>query len=142
MVHGIVHDHGGHLLVDTAPGRGTSFSVLLPPAPAQDPFAVTRAGGRGNADCLPHASVLLAEDDVAVGNYLREQLTHWGLDVTLVHDPAEAVRVLGDAEHEVKLLLTDLTMPGMTGLQLAARARELRPHVPVLLVTGNAAQVD
>ena len=140
MVHGIVHDHGGHVLVDTAPGKGASFSVLLPPTQPQDPFAVTRAGAYGNAT-LPRAQVLLAEDDLAVGSYLQEQLTHWGLQVTLVRDPAEAVHLLADAEREVELLMTDLTMPGMTGLQLAQQSRMLRPGTPVLLVTGNGAEV-
>ncbi|MBC5765847.1 PAS domain-containing hybrid sensor histidine kinase/response regulator [Ramlibacter albus] len=140
MVHGIVHDHGGHVLVETAPGQGACLSVLLPPTAPQDPFAQTRAGTLGAAK-LPTAKVLLAEDDVAVGNYLQEQLTNWGLDVTLVRDPAQAVHLLADAEREVRLLMTDLTMPGMTGLQLAEQSRILRPSTPVLLVTGNAAEV-
>jgi PAS domain S-box-containing protein len=140
MVHGIVHDHGGHVLVDTAPGQGACFSVLLPPTTPQDPFAVTRAGTLG-AGQLPNAKLLLVEDDIAVGNYLHEQLTNWGLQVTLVRDPAEAVHLLADAERDVRLLMTDLTMPGMTGLQLAEQSQLLRPHIPVLLVTGNGAEV-
>jgi CheY-like chemotaxis protein len=140
MVHGIVHDHGGHVLVDTAPGQGACFSVLLPPTAPQDPFAVTRAGTLG-AGQLPNAKILLAEDDIAVGNYLHEQLTNWGLQVTLVRDPAEAVHMLADADREIRLLMTDLTMPGMTGLQLSEQSQMLRPNIPVLLVTGNGAEV-
>jgi signal transduction histidine kinase/CheY-like chemotaxis protein len=137
MVHGIVHDHGGHVLVDTAPGEGATFTILLPPVPPADRSATPRVHAADEAP-LPPADVLLVEDDPAVGDYLQEQLANWGLRITLLRDPLAALRWLVDPPVEPNLLLTDLTMPGMTGLQLAREARRLRPDLPVLLVTGNA----
>jgi PAS domain S-box-containing protein len=139
MVHGIVHDHGGHVLVDSAPGQGATFTILLPSvAPADRSAAGLRVHAADGAT-LPQVEVLLVEDDPSVGDYLQEQLSNWGLRVTLLRDPVAALHWLGEPPVDVRLLLTDLTMPGMTGLQLAREARRLRPDLPVLLVTGNAA---
>ncbi|TFZ05505.1 PAS domain S-box protein [Ramlibacter henchirensis] len=142
MVHGIVHDHGGHILVDTAAGKGSTFSVLLPAAdpPGDAPPRERRAPSLVRGD-LPGAQVLLVEDDPVVGDYLNEHLSSWGLNVTLVRDPVAALRWLASPPVDPQLLLTDLTMPGMTGLQLAREAHRLRPDLPVLLVTGNAGLV-
>ena len=139
MVHGIVHDHDGHVLVDTAPGQGATFTILLPSvAPADRSVSGLRVHAADGAR-LPQVDVLLVEDDPSVGDYLQEQLSNWGLRVTLLRDPVAALRWLAEPPVDVRLLLTDLTMPGMTGLQLAREARRLRSDLPVLLVTGNAA---
>jgi PAS domain S-box-containing protein len=142
MVHGIVHDHGGHLRLRTAEGAGTEFGVWLPLA--------TAAAGRPDAAppaSLPNAGalrarVLLVEDDPMVGDFLAERLGGWGLAVTLLRDPLAARAWLDDPAHEVDLLLTDQTMPQLTGLQLARWVHERRPALPVLLVSGNAEAFD
>lgn len=141
MVHGIVHDHGGHLLVDTTLGEGSTFKVLLPSVPPATRSPQALRVHAAAAGVLPAANVLLVEDDPAVGEYLQEQLTHWGLRVTLLRDPAAALRWLAAPPVDPQLLLTDLTMPGMTGLQLAREARRAWPRLPILLVTGNASHI-
>ena len=66
----------------------------------------------------------------------------WGLRVRLQREPQTAADWLAEPAHETDLLVTDQTMPHMTGLQLAARARALRPTLPVVLVSGNAGGFD
>jgi CheY-like chemotaxis protein len=142
MVHGIVHDHGGHLDVNTVPGRGSTFALRLPvaeghsakdaPALAIDPHSTSDLQGR----------VLLVEDDQMVGEFLAERLRSWGLEVVLQREPQRAAEWLLDPANEAALLLTDQTMPQMTGLELAARARIARPRLPIVLVSGNACAFD
>jgi PAS domain S-box-containing protein len=141
MVHGIVHDHHGHIIVDNSPD-GAAFTVLLPSAGAgRDMLSAARASLARSVELSP-ADVLVVEDDPSVGNYLREQLSGWGLQTHLVRDPAEAVDWLASPGNAVDIVLTDLTMPGMTGAELAAKARDLRPGIPILLLTGHGTELD
>jgi len=142
MVHGIVHDHGGHLLVDPAEPNGSVFRVLLPLALATGAeAAVAGNAAPASADRLK-GRVLLVEDEAMVAAFMSELLAGWGLDVEHCTDPLEAERRLGERSAAIDLLLTDQTMPGMTGLALAQRAAELRPGLPVLLYTGFGEGLD
>jgi PAS domain S-box-containing protein len=141
MVHGIVHDHGGHIQLSAAPGGGARFGIWLPlaegaEAPGTPPPAVPRATAPLSG------TVLLVEDDRMVGDFLAERLAGWGLQVTLQRDAAAAAAWLDDLSNATDLLITDQTMPLLTGLQLAERAHARRPDLPIVLVSGNASAFD
>ncbi|HET9646404.1 MAG TPA: PAS domain S-box protein [Burkholderiaceae bacterium] len=143
MVHGIVHDHAGHVHVTTCPSAGSTFTVMLPafrsaadvthphPQQAVKP-AMTQLRGR----------VMVVEDQLMVGDYMAELLEGWGLDVVLQRDPRTAVQWLANPEHAVDVLITDQTMPGITGIELAQRVARLRSGLPVILCTANSTDVD
>ncbi|HSC63594.1 MAG TPA: PAS domain S-box protein [Caldimonas sp.] len=139
MVHGIVHDHGGHLLVDPVEPHGTRFRVLLPPASTLPAPAIE--SGR---DELPSARlagrILLVEDEAMVGAFMAELLGGWGFEVTHCADPLEVEARLAHGAFDV--VLTDQTMPGLTGLELAARCHAARPDLPVLLYSGFGEGID
>lgn len=145
MVHGIVHDHGGHVLVDTVPGEGTRFHILLPPIipgtsdlqPRDDqvsaPAPVTYRSLAGR--------VLVVDDEPMVAEYMGDLLTGWGLHTTITSSGAEALEQITSSAQAFDLVITDQTMPRMTGLQLSQQLQRTRPELPVILYTGFSEQL-
>jgi CheY-like chemotaxis protein len=134
-VHGIVHEHEGHVVVesDTA---GTRFRVLLPALEqAGGGLAAWHTGGGMPRERLA-GRVLVVEDEDSVSGFMEELLAHWGLEVVVADRPARALDVLASTSEGFDVVLTDQTMPGMTGLELAKRLTAARPGMPVILYTG------
>jgi signal transduction histidine kinase/CheY-like chemotaxis protein len=139
-VHGIVHEGGGHILLDTERGRGSTFRLLLPPLePAADTtpapessVAVRHSGGRAALD----GTVLLVDDDPDVREFMAERLASWGLEVSVCVNAVEALDYFMDVEAPFDLVIVDQTMPKMTGTEFAALVLERFPGLPVVLYTG------
>jgi len=138
-VHRIVHDHGGHLLVESGPGA--RFEVLLPAesTTTAEPASVAAPAPRGEA---LRGRLLLVDDEESVLGFMRELLLSWGLDVTAVHRASVARDLLAAEGTRLDLLITDQTMPELSGVDLAHAAQALRPGLPVLLYSGHADLID
>ena len=136
-VHGIVHELGGHILVETVPGRGTRFCVLFPALASEHGETEVGAGTRTHVPQRQLAGhVLVVDDEQAVSAYMRDLLESWGLVVTVANTGAEAAALLARGPGRYDLVITDHMMPRMTGIQLAREVRVLRSELPVILYTG------
>jgi PAS domain S-box-containing protein len=141
MVHGIVHDHGGHLIVETAPGKGATFRALFPALGADDGQVEheTLTGFAPPArKALLHGRVLLVDDEEMVRGFMRELLEGWGLEVAVARDGTEAREAFARAPADYDLVITDQTMPRLTGMELAREILAQRPSLPVVLYSGYA----
>jgi CheY-like chemotaxis protein len=145
VVHGVVHEYGGHLCVESTPGEGTLFRVLFPPISTDDtPLPDNRSTG---PDPTPapgqlQGRVLLVVDDDLAGGLMLDLLEDRGLDVVFAMNAEEALAALSAASEPFDLLITDQAMPRMTGLELVQRARTVNPDLPIILYTGNADALD
>ena len=133
-VYGIVEQHDGHVVVESAPGQGTTFRVYLPrvdePAPAAQPAPGSPRTG--------WETILVAEDDPAVRMLASDMLREHGYTVLTAADADEALHVAERHGARIHLLLTDVMMPGMSGFQLAGAFTAVRPEARVLYMTGYA----
>jgi DNA-binding NtrC family response regulator len=135
MVHGVVHEHGGHLRVTDNPPRGTTFSLLLPPA-AEDATAPAPVLVEPPGEVAQSARIMLVDDEPSICRFMTRLLRGKGYAVTTFDNPAAARQFIDRNGDDVDLLLTDKTMPGMSGVDLARYCLERRPGLPVILVTG------
>jgi PAS domain S-box-containing protein len=141
VVHGILHGFGGHLLLDSEPGKGSAITLFLPPAPEQSPEAV---GAIMPTQPLWHAeaSILLAEDEDAVAGFMQEALEQAGYKVERARNGAEAWDLFQSEPDRFDMVVTDQAMPLMSGSALAERILKQRPGMPIILVSGYSETVN
>ena len=138
MVHGIVTRAGGHVLVDTAPGRGTTFRLLFPRTTEAIDF---RSALQEKVSPAPVArTVLLVDDEPSVRAITRRLLERAGYRVLEAADGHEALSIAEQRDLRLDLLLTDMVMPGLSGQQVVVRFRATRPGVPIVGITGYAGE--
>ncbi|MGE0482602.1 MAG: PAS domain-containing protein [Gammaproteobacteria bacterium] len=140
MVHGIVHRLGGHILLESALGRGATFGILLPVAAAS--AAVATLPAPTTSPMGGHGTILVIDDEAAVAHCVAEQLRVEGYRVDVESDPRRALADLLAGRRTADLVLCDQTMPGLSGAELSARLHEARPQLPIILMTGYSATLD
>ncbi len=145
MVHGIMHEHGGHILVDSVAGRGTSFHLLFPIISASnnsDHTELKDSIAIDNPDNSTVKHILVVDDDEMVAEFEKELLTKRGYQVTIKHNSQEALELFSNNSKQFDLVLTDQTMPGMTGVEMSQKILALAPKTPIILCTGFSEYVD
>ena len=137
-VHGIVHEYDGHIVVQSKPGQGAKFCVMLPVGAGSSPdeIATVEEETPVHADSLLAGEVLLVDDDETVREYMQDRLEDWGLSVTPHSNGITALKQLEQREQAYDLCILDYTMPKMNGLTLAEKILERWPEAKVILYSG------
>lgn len=134
VVHGIVKSHGGAITVDSKPGEGTAFHIVLPQV--QD----AKEAARDRTAAVPTGceSILYVDDEAALVELGQEMLESLGYRVTAKKNSVEALEEFKADPRSFDIIITDQTMPAMTGFNLAKQAMAIRPDIPVILCTGHS----
>jgi CheY-like chemotaxis protein len=134
VVHGILQAHDGAVVVQSQPGQGATFHLYFP-AELAGPDKLSPAG----PDSIPAGAgqhILLVDDETALAQATNLSLTRLGYRVTEVHSAREALTAFGQQPGGIDLVITDLTMPGMNGIDLTNALLGIRPELPILLASG------
>jgi len=133
--YGIVHQSGGHLRVESEPGKGSTVQIYLPQVPAPPPPAYKKPGEKKNRGGTE--TVLVVEDDVSVRHISVRVLRGLGYDVIEAASGNDARRFLSEnGGRRVDLLLTDMVMPQTSGRRFAEALRAVHPNIRVLFISG------
>lgn len=139
IVHGVVTRCKGAVSVESEVGQGTAFHIYLPRhvgAVAAESTARVPAAASAAAAGQPRVRVLYVDDEFQVARLAQRFLSRYGLDVEVEVDSCKALTTLQDRLRDFDVLVTDQTMPRLSGLELAGRVRDLKADFPIIMCTG------
>jgi CheY-like chemotaxis protein len=138
VLHGIVTGHHGMINVESTLGKGAVFHVYLPKADTDSSYELTRE------EAVPggEESILLVDDEIAVAEMEHRMLERLGYTVTSRVSSIEALKAFKENPSRYDLVITDQTMPQMTGAELAKQILEIRPDIPIILCTGYSKHIN
>jgi signal transduction histidine kinase/CheY-like chemotaxis protein len=135
---GIIRSHHGAIRVESEPGRGTTFTILLPALERQKtPREVSSAG---SGEWKGKGTILVVDDDQTVRKLTRKAVTLFGFDVIEAVDGMDGVERFAEHADEICAVVIDMTMPRLSGDEALARIREIRPEAKVILMSGYASE--
>jgi len=132
VVHSIITEHGGAITVESTPGQGTTFVVYLPHSASSPAIAPDTE----NPVRKEQGRILFVDDEATLARLGQTMLTHLGYEVVSYTNSEEALASFCAAPEHFDLVITDQTMPHLTGADLARALRGLRPDIPIILCTG------
>jgi CheY-like chemotaxis protein len=138
VVHGIVKNHGGGITVDSIEGQGATFNVFFPLVERNAEEEIQE----DEALQLGQETILIVDDEPSIVNMMAQMLQRLGYGVEAKVNPNEAIEMLQSGSRQIDLVISDMTMPGMTGIQLFEQVKKIQPDIPVIIYTGHSDQID
>ena len=139
VVHGIVKQYNGEITVNSKPGEGTTFCVYLP---AIMDNIESKANERTSSLPRGNESILVIDDDEKIVKLNKRVLENMGYHVIALTKSEEALNTFQQTPESIDLVLTDMTMPHMTGAELTKKLIAIRPDIPIIMCTGFSDQID
>ncbi len=138
LVHGIVENYRGEIAVDSKVGRGTTFMIYLPLSSQKVDRTLSRL------KTLPMGSerILFVDDELPIADMSRQRLSLLGYKVTAVNSSRQALEHLSQAPDDYDLIITDMSMPRLSGDKLAIEAKKIKPDIPIILCTGYSKKIS
>jgi PAS domain S-box-containing protein len=137
-VYGIVKQVGGHILVDSTPGKGTRFEIYFPATEARGAAKASDPPAVSTADSGIDATILIADDESALRHAIVEILRTSGYKVLEAESSTQALEMAQQHRGQLDILLTDIVMPGLRGPELARRVAKVHPEVQIVYMSGYA----
>jgi CheY-like chemotaxis protein/anti-sigma regulatory factor (Ser/Thr protein kinase) len=143
VVHGIVTNHGGYLRVSSEPGKGTGFQIYLPRITEEIlPEAEGISANKPDDQLEGGERILVVDDEELLAVLQKRLLESLGYKVEAIVDSNKALQTFKERPTDFDLIVTDMTMPRMTGTELSAEISKIRPDIPIILCTGYSELID
>ncbi len=136
VVHGIVKNHGGTIVVKSKEGKGTTFHIFFPIIQRLPEFPASSDSAQSPSLSPVQGRILMVDDEFLITTMLSKFLNQIGFEVISSNNSKKALQLFRKDPDQFDLILTDQTMPHMTGIQLVQLIREVRPSIPIILMTG------
>ncbi|MCP3876435.1 MAG: PAS domain S-box protein [Desulfobacteraceae bacterium] len=138
VVQGIIKNHDGTITVDSQVGKGTAFTILFPVID-EAPEIINKT-----TDAIPHGTenILFVDDEKSITNMMQQVLEKFGYHVKTSLNPVEALDLFQSKPDSFDIVITDMTMPQMTGAKMAEKLKEIRSDIPIILCTGHSSLID
>jgi CheY-like chemotaxis protein len=143
VINRIMHENHGHIIVESKAGEGSSFRLLFPLESQREKVATGTVDAQlYKPSVSTTGNILIIDDDQSVGQFIGELLLDRGFRATVMNDSQAAVALFKSDIEKFDLVLTDQSMPELTGTELAQELHSLRPDLPIIIMTGYSDDIN
>ncbi|MEN8170617.1 MAG: PAS domain S-box protein [Pseudomonadota bacterium] len=142
IIYRIMEDHDGHILLDSKPGKGTTFRLLFPPIPNEITEKSDLTDELSEIPVGDGSEVLVVDDEEMLAVFISELVKEYGYKSHYVTDSIEALNLFKEDPDRFSILITDQTMPKITGKELVDKLKTIRPELPVIMCSGYSDKIN